>query len=125
MRDEHRRRAELAQQAAQLDLHGLAQLAVERGEGLVEQQQLGPHRERARHRDPLLLAAGKRAHRAVGEVGEMDELEEALHRRRDLVAPAPARLQAEGDVLGDGEMRKQRVVLEHHADVAPDAAAGR
>ena len=66
---------------AQLDLHGLAQLAVERRERLVEQQQLGPHRERARHRDALLLAARQRAHRAVGEGGQMHELEKARDRR--------------------------------------------
>jgi uncharacterized protein YndB with AHSA1/START domain len=28
-------------------------------------------------------------------------------------------LQGEADILGDREMGKQRVVLEHHADVAP------
>ena len=116
--DEHRRGAELAQQAAQIDLHGLAQLAVERRERLVEQQQLGPYGQRTRHRDALLLTARQRPHRAAGEVGEVHQLEEAPNRRRDVGGGMAAGLQAEGDVLGDGEMREQRVVLEHHADVA-------
>ena len=87
---------------------------------LVEQQELRPHGERARHRDALLLAARQGADRAAGEVGEMHEREEALSTARAIsAAPAAARLEPEGDVLGDGEMGEQRVVLEHHADVAP------
>ena len=119
VRHEHRGGAEFAQQATQLDLHGLAQLAIEGGEGLVEQQQLGPDRQRAGDGDALLLAARQCPHRAVGEVGEMHQLEEALHGRRDVGGGALAGLQAEGHVLGDGEMREQRVVLEDDADVAP------
>ncbi len=57
MRDEDRGGADLAQQALEVDLHGLAQLAVERREGLVEQQKLRPDDERTRHGDTLLLAA--------------------------------------------------------------------
>ncbi len=45
----------LADGAAQL----LADLGVERAEGLIEQQHLGLVRQRARHRDALLLAAGQ------------------------------------------------------------------
>ena len=58
--DEDRRDAEFAQQVAQLDLHRLAQLAVERAERLVEQQQRRLDDDRARDRDALLLPAGKR-----------------------------------------------------------------
>ena len=41
----------------ELDLHLLAELEVERAQGLVEQQDAGPVHERARERDPLPLAA--------------------------------------------------------------------
>ena len=41
-----------------LDLHLLAQVLVERAEGLVEQQHIGIEHEAARERHPLLLAAG-------------------------------------------------------------------
>ena len=57
MRDVDERRAELVLDALQLELHLLAQLHVERAERLVEQQRGGPVDERARERDPLLLAA--------------------------------------------------------------------
>jgi hypothetical protein len=99
--DEDRGGAELAQQAAQLDLHRLAQLAVERAEGLVEQHQLGADREGARDGDALLLAAREHLHRPVGELGEMDQGEEPLDGRRAPVGLYGARLQPEGDVLGD------------------------
>ena len=45
----------------ELDLHLLAQLEVERAEGLVEQQDARPVHERARERDALALAAGQLA----------------------------------------------------------------
>ena len=43
----------------ELELHLLAQLEVERAERLVQQQRGGFVDERARERDPLLLAAGE------------------------------------------------------------------
>ena len=55
--------AELAVQPLELGPHVVAQLGVEIGQGLVEQQQLGPADQGAADRDPLLLAArsGRRA----------------------------------------------------------------
>ena len=59
---------------------------VERGERLVEQQQPGRGRERARERDALLLAAGK-LHRIFGFlIGEADEREQLGTRAVDLGA---------------------------------------
>ena len=58
--DEDRRGAELAQQAPQLDLHGLAQLAVERGERLVEQ-----HQSHIACPGPLLAGARDRSGRGA------------------------------------------------------------
>ena len=57
--DEDEGAADLLVHAAQLILHGVAQLQVECGKRLVEQQHLGPHDERPRQRHALLLAAGK------------------------------------------------------------------
>jgi hypothetical protein len=50
--------ADLAMDTLDLDLHLLAQVLVERAEGLVEQQHIGIEHEAARERHPLLLAAG-------------------------------------------------------------------
>ena len=62
--DEDRGQAEPALQAAHLELHGLAQLAVERAERLVEQQQPRVEDDGAGQRHALLLAA--RELRAAG-----------------------------------------------------------
>src|SRR5947207_1919282 len=55
--DEDGGEAEPARQAADLRLHGLAQLAVERAERLVEQQQARVEDDGASQRHALLLAA--------------------------------------------------------------------
>ena len=61
----HRGEAELALQLADLDPHLLAQLGVEVGERLVEQQHVGPDGERAGQRHALLLAARELARQAA------------------------------------------------------------
>ena len=63
--DEDRRDAELALDFAQLDLHRGAQILVERGKRLIEQQHGRIDDQRARQRDALLLAAGELARLAV------------------------------------------------------------
>ena len=61
--------------AHQLEARLLAQLAVERGQRLVEQQQLRLLDERAGQRDALPLAARELARPARGEAAELDEIE--------------------------------------------------
>src|SRR6266566_5223742 len=51
-------------------------------------------------------------------IGEADEGEDAGDRRVDLGPWRPARLEAERDVVGHGQVGKQRIALEHDADVA-------
>jgi hypothetical protein len=51
---------------------------------------------------------------AAAEPAEVDEREHDRHPRAALAAREP-----EADVLGDGEVREERVVLEDHADAAP------
>ena len=71
----------------ELDLHLLAELAVERAERLVEQEDAGPVDERTRERDPLALAAGELARLAVPEAVEPHDVErlvDALPRVRRL-----------------------------------------
>ncbi|MNL61321.1 hypothetical protein D3C87_1852280 [compost metagenome] len=57
MGDENSGDAARAQQCLQLDLHGLAQLAIERGKGFVEQQQVRRDDQCPGDGDALLLAA--------------------------------------------------------------------
>ena len=77
--------------------------------------------ERAGEGSALLLSAGELRRVGVGNVGNV----QALQPRRDFAAQlaaagvAPAAVQAEGDVLRDGEMRKEGVILKEIGDVAP------
>jgi hypothetical protein len=57
VRDEEHHRPLLAPDRHQLDLHQLAGLGVEAGEGLVHQQDLGLDRQRPGERHPLAHAA--------------------------------------------------------------------
>ena len=75
----------------------------------------GPRRERAGKRDALLLAAGELVRIAPLAVRRGRRARAARRcGRRDR-----ARGDAEADVLGHGQVREERVVLEHHADAAP------
>ena len=110
--------AELAVQVLQLDLHVLAQLLVERAERLVHQHELRVEHERAGQRDALLLAARELARQAVGHALQAHHVERARDALSLLGFRDAAHRQRVGDVLPDGEVREQRVVLEHHAEVA-------
>ena len=123
--DEDRGDAEPALQLHQLLARLHAQLRVEVGERLVEQQHLRLDGEGARDGHALLLAAGELPGPAPGELGEPHEVEHGLRPGADLVARELSLLQPEGDVLFHRHVRPQRVVLEHHADVAlPRRGAG-
>ena len=114
----HRGQAELLLQFADLDPHLLAQLGVEVGERLVEQQDVGPDGERAGERHALLLAARELARQARAEAREPDQRQRLLDAFFDVGLRQFAHLQAKGDVLRHGEVGEQRVALEDHAGVA-------
>ncbi len=104
-----------AQPAAQV----LADLGIERPEGLVEEEHAGLDRERAGERDALALAAGELRRVAVGEPRELDQVEEVADPAADLGPARPLRslpgVEAVGDVVGHAHVLEQRVVLEHEA----------
>ena len=110
--------AEPLVQVPDLVLHVLAQLLVEGAERLVHQHELGLEDQRPGERDALLLAAGELRRAAAGEAAHLHHVERALHLRLDLGLGQLAHLEREGEVLADGHVRKERVVLEHHADAA-------
>ena len=106
------------QPAAQL----LADLGVERPEGLVEEKDARLDREGAGEGDPLALAARQLRGQPVGEPVELDHPQEAHHLLADhrLRGPglAGADAQAEGHVLEDAQVPEEGVVLEDEADAA-------
>src|SRR5262252_6502630 len=71
----------------------------------------------AREGDALLLAAGELARKSTLVAGEPHELERLGHAMDDLEARRLANLQGEGHVLVDGEVGKDGVALEDHAEV--------
>ena len=103
----------------QLALHLAADLLVERGQRLVEQQQLRTRRERAGDRDALLLAAGELGDAALLEARKPDQGEQLAHAGADLGLAQPASAQAIGDVPGDVHVREIGIVLKDHPEMAP------
>jgi hypothetical protein len=72
---------------------------------------LGLRREGANQRDALLLTAGKRMWVSLGECGKADPVEQLFD---DLIALRRGKAtQTECHVLRHGQMRKQRMILEH------------
>ena len=76
--EEHRRAGASAGQALEFGLHQLARLGVERGKGLVHEQELGFRGEGAGERGTLLHAAGELARPGVRDAGEADPGEDAV-----------------------------------------------
>jgi hypothetical protein len=113
---EDRGHGKLAHDLLELDLHGTAQISVERGEGLVEEQHPRADHEGAGKRHPLLLPAGELARPAVLQPFELDEGKRFRDAMCDLRTGDAAHLEAVGDVRRDGHMRKQRVALRSRAD---------
>ena len=76
-----------------------------------------PH-DRPTHRDPLPLAPGESGRLAVQQLVETEDASRLLHARVDLVLRHLLKLEAERHVLEHAHVRVERVVLEHHRDVA-------
>ena len=98
-------------------------LGVEVAGRLVRQQQRRVVDERPRKRDALLLAAGELVGIGVELGREADEAQDLGHLAPDLRARLADHLKAVGDVVVDGAVRQQLVVLEDDADVAPQLRA--
>ena len=110
--------ADLLLQRDQLELHALLELRIERGQRLVEQQQLRPVDQRARHGDALALAAGELVRVALLHAEQRHVFERLVDARADLRLRTLAHLQRKRDVLLHRHVREQRVALEHRVDVA-------
>ena len=100
-----------------LGAHLHAQLGVEVGKRLVEQEHLGIAHDGAAHGDALALAARELLGLAVQELGDVEDLGRLLDPPVDLVLGRALELQPERHVLVDVHVRVERVVLEHHGDV--------
>ena len=96
---------------------GVAEVAVEAGERLVEEKEFGlGDGEGAGEIDALAFAAGEIAGHAVGERGELEEVEDLLNQMRGWVMGGVG---GEADVLTDGEMREEDCALGGVGNGAP------
>ena len=109
---------ELALQPLELEAHAVAQLGIEIGQRLIQQQQLRLHHQRAREREPLLLAARELGGVAVHQLVERDRLEHPHDLFPDQLLSEPAHLQRKRHVLKYVHVRPDGVGLEHHAEIA-------
>ena len=116
--DEDRRGRHAQAQLLDLEAHLRAQLGVEVGQRLVEQEHLGVAHDAAAERDALLLAAGELARPALEQRLDRQDLGGAAHGGVDLRLCDVAVAQAEGQVVVHAHVLVERVVLEHHGDVA-------
>ncbi len=118
VRDVHRRHSEPLVQPRERRAHRDPELGVEIREGLVHEEGNRLAHERAADRDALTLTAGEGGRLAVEELREPERLRSVRNPPRPLLLRDLPPLQPELEVLVDGHMRVQRVVLEHHRDVA-------
>ena len=111
MGDHDCRRAGLLQFLSSVLSELAPQRGIDAGEGFVQQHHSGFRREGTNQRDALLLTAGKRMWVSLGECGKADPVEQLFD---DLIALRRGKAtQTECHVLRHGQMRKQRVILEH------------
>ncbi len=89
---------------------------VERGERLVEEEDAGPEHDCTGDRGPLPLAPRERGRAPVGEVADLKPFECSLGLLPCPMGVHPPRPQAERDVLEDGEVGEEGVVLGDEGD---------
>ncbi len=116
--DVHHGDAEAFVQVLDLHLHLLAQLLVQRAQGFVHQHQLRLEHQRPGEGNTLLLATRELRRIAIAETLQLDHRQRALDPLLDVRLGHAAHAERKRQVLRHGHVRKQRVVLEHHAHVA-------
>ena len=111
---EHGRGACGTQDALDLVAHLRAQVGIEARKGLVQEHQGGRRRHGTGDGNPLLLPTGELVRVAVLEPAHAHQFEDLVN--AGLAGAAVQLGQAEAHVLGNREVRKERVILEDDAD---------
>ncbi len=116
--NEHGSDAELALEGADKPAHLFAQMLVEGGEGLVQQEYSRLGDKGAGEGNALLLASGKLIGAALFEAGHPDHLERPGDTARGLTGGQALHSRAEGNVVEDGHVGKEQRALKHHGRAA-------
>src|SRR5689334_21650530 len=103
-----------------LDLyaHVIAKLSIEIAQGFIEQKEQRIANDRAADRDALTLAARKLTWESLEQLRNAEHLGGALHALIGLADCHFPGTQPECDVFMDIEIGIERVILEHHRDIA-------
>ena len=117
MRHIYRRIADPAVQLAQFRPHLTAQLGVQIGKRLVEQENRRIAHDRPAHGHPLALPSGQLPRQPVEVIGKAEQFGGPPHLLVDLLLAGPPHPEREGHVFRHAEVRVQRVRLEYHRDV--------
>jgi hypothetical protein len=104
--------------ALDLGAHLYAQLRVKIAERLVEQKHFRVTHDGTAHRDSLPLAAGQLFWPPAQEISDIEDFRRLLHPRANLGLRYSPQSQPERHVLEYRHMRIERVILEHHCNVA-------
>lgn len=122
MGNHYRRHPGFLLDTAQFQLHLLAQLGVEVGQGFVQQQQgwFDDEGTRQSHALPLTARHGQRI--AVGQMTEMNQLQRSRHPAFAFGLVDLAHLKPESNVLGYGHVHEKRIALKD--DSQPALAGG-
>ena len=118
MGDEDEGDAERALQFLEFHLHLLPELQVQGAQRLVQQQDLRLHHQRPGQRHALALAAGQLGGLASDELPQLHAFQGFAGPLVALLPGHAAHAQAVGDVVDEGHVREQRIVLEHGVEVA-------
>src|SRR5579863_7026204 len=95
---------------------GPARVAVERGGGLIQDQDVGTADDRARYGDALLLAAAQLHRGKRRAVRETDDLEIGLGLLQRFRPAPPLQDQRNRDVFRSRQSRKEVIVLKHESN---------
>ncbi len=114
VRDMHKGQAHFALDALEFDLHLAAQTQVKRSQRFIQQQHFGFVDQGTGQRHALLLTAGQLSGFLFGMAFQFDQREHVGDLPADILHAAPA--QPEGDIVGDAQVRKQRIALKYRVD---------
>ena len=105
-------------QHCQLGAHVSAQLGIQVGERLIEQEHRRLPHDRTANRNPLTLASGELFGLALQQMGDVQYLGSIFHAPVNLRLGSACQLQSKTHVLRHVHMGIKRIVLEHHGNVA-------
>ena len=105
-------------QLGQLDAQLHAQRGVQVGQGLIEQEQLGPAHDGPPDRHPLALAARELLGIALQQGHQLQHLRCLLHPLRNFSFGVTCHAQTKRHVLLNRHVRVQRIALKHHGRAA-------